>query len=256
MVVTLTGGERGDILNPAMDLPEVHGRIHEIRHRRDGQGRRDPRRRAPLAGVRRLRAARGRPAAAAARRMLRGGAARAADRGAGPADPRVPAARHDHVRRERRLSRTPTTSGATRCRWPRTRPRPTTCCSPTPASRGACPSCTTTTASCGSGCRLIQDEFAKHGKEGPFAQVAEHWDPDTRHLRQAGDHAHRVLRVLRPARRRSARARHPDRPRRETSSPRPSSGSSGCGPPRSSSWPGRGCPSTCPRPTCSRGSSR
>jgi mycothiol S-conjugate amidase len=31
MVVTVTGGERGDILNPAMDLPEVHGRIHEIR---------------------------------------------------------------------------------------------------------------------------------------------------------------------------------------------------------------------------------
>src|SRR6476659_10132887 len=31
MVMTLTGGERGDILNPAMDLPDVHGRIHEIR---------------------------------------------------------------------------------------------------------------------------------------------------------------------------------------------------------------------------------
>lgn len=31
MVVTLTGGERGDILNPAMDSPEVHGRIAEIR---------------------------------------------------------------------------------------------------------------------------------------------------------------------------------------------------------------------------------
>lgn len=31
MVVTLTGGERGDILNPAMDLPEVHGRIAEVR---------------------------------------------------------------------------------------------------------------------------------------------------------------------------------------------------------------------------------
>ncbi|RDH78141.1 mycothiol conjugate amidase Mca [Mycolicibacterium moriokaense] len=31
MVVTLTGGERGDILNPAMDLPEVHGRMPEIR---------------------------------------------------------------------------------------------------------------------------------------------------------------------------------------------------------------------------------
>jgi mycothiol S-conjugate amidase len=31
LVVTLTGGERGEILNPAMDLPEVHGRIAAIR---------------------------------------------------------------------------------------------------------------------------------------------------------------------------------------------------------------------------------
>ncbi|BBZ48283.1 mycothiol conjugate amidase Mca [Mycobacterium parmense] len=31
MVVTLTGGERGDILNPAMDLPDVRGHITEIR---------------------------------------------------------------------------------------------------------------------------------------------------------------------------------------------------------------------------------
>ena len=31
LVVTLTGGERGDILNPAMDLPEVRGHIAEIR---------------------------------------------------------------------------------------------------------------------------------------------------------------------------------------------------------------------------------
>src|SRR6476659_8949210 len=31
LVVTLTGGELGDILNPAMDLPEVHGRIAEVR---------------------------------------------------------------------------------------------------------------------------------------------------------------------------------------------------------------------------------
>ena len=31
LVVTLTGGERGDILNPAMDLPDVHGRLSEIR---------------------------------------------------------------------------------------------------------------------------------------------------------------------------------------------------------------------------------
>jgi len=31
MVVSLTGGERGDILNPAMDTPGVHQRIHEVR---------------------------------------------------------------------------------------------------------------------------------------------------------------------------------------------------------------------------------
>lgn len=31
MVVTLTGGERGDILNPAMDTPDVHQRIADIR---------------------------------------------------------------------------------------------------------------------------------------------------------------------------------------------------------------------------------
>lgn len=31
MVVTLTGGERGDILNPAMDLPEVRRRIADVR---------------------------------------------------------------------------------------------------------------------------------------------------------------------------------------------------------------------------------
>ena len=34
LVVTLTGGERGDILNPAMDLPDVHGRMAEIRRHR------------------------------------------------------------------------------------------------------------------------------------------------------------------------------------------------------------------------------
>ena len=31
LVVTLTGGERGDILNPAMDTPGVHERIHDVR---------------------------------------------------------------------------------------------------------------------------------------------------------------------------------------------------------------------------------
>ena len=40
LVVTLTGGERGDILNPAMDLPEVHGRIADVR--RPVRPRNDP----------------------------------------------------------------------------------------------------------------------------------------------------------------------------------------------------------------------
>ncbi|MGB6050540.1 MAG: PIG-L family deacetylase, partial [Rhodococcus sp. (in: high G+C Gram-positive bacteria)] len=31
LVVSLTGGERGDILNPAMDIPGVHERIQEVR---------------------------------------------------------------------------------------------------------------------------------------------------------------------------------------------------------------------------------
>jgi mycothiol S-conjugate amidase len=72
LVVTLTGGERGDILNPAMDLPEVHGRIADVR-RRDGQGRRDPRRRAPWLGYHDSPAP-GRSAAAAAGGLFRAGA--------------------------------------------------------------------------------------------------------------------------------------------------------------------------------------
>src|SRR3954454_21425404 len=31
VLVTCTGGEEGDILNPAMDSPEVRERLHEIR---------------------------------------------------------------------------------------------------------------------------------------------------------------------------------------------------------------------------------
>jgi mycothiol S-conjugate amidase len=32
VLVTATGGEAGDILNPAMDRPEIRERIHEVRH--------------------------------------------------------------------------------------------------------------------------------------------------------------------------------------------------------------------------------
>ena len=71
LVVTCTGGERGSVLNPKLDRPEVWANIAEIRRAEMDARPRDPRRPAGLARLRRLRAARGRPAAAAARGLLR-----------------------------------------------------------------------------------------------------------------------------------------------------------------------------------------
>ena len=68
MVATCTGGERGSILNPAMDRPDVLANIAEIRRQEMDRAREILGVRAGLARLRRLRAARGRPAAAAARR--------------------------------------------------------------------------------------------------------------------------------------------------------------------------------------------
>ena len=68
---------------------------------------------------------------------------------------------------------------ATRCRSPPTRPQPTTGSIPTRARRGRSRSCTTTTASCGKRMQLLQEEFAKHGQEGPFDKWLKHWDPET-----------------------------------------------------------------------------
>ena len=73
-VVTCTGGERGSILNPKMDRPDVLANIGRDPPRGDGPGPRDPRRPPGLARLRRLRLARGRPEAAAARGLLRAGA--------------------------------------------------------------------------------------------------------------------------------------------------------------------------------------
>ena len=76
LVVSCTGGERGDILNPALkDRPEIEENIHEIRRAEMAQAQRILGVQPPLAGLRRLRPARGRPAAAAARGLLRAGAA-------------------------------------------------------------------------------------------------------------------------------------------------------------------------------------
>ena len=103
MVVTLTGGERGDILNPAMDLPEVHGRIAEIR--RDEMAKA-----AEILGVEHHWLGfvdSGLPEGDPPPPLPEGCFAlvplEEPDRGAGARDPRVPAARDDHLRRERRL---------------------------------------------------------------------------------------------------------------------------------------------------------
>ena len=78
LVVTCTGGERGDVLNPALqDDPEILRNMPEVRRREMAKAPRDPRRPARVARLRRLRAARGRPAAAAAGGLLRAGADRA-----------------------------------------------------------------------------------------------------------------------------------------------------------------------------------
>ncbi len=104
MVVTLTGGERGDILNPAMDLPEVHGRMAEIRRDEmasaaeilgvEHHGSASSTRVCPRA-TRRLRCPRTAsgwcPLEEPAEALVR-------------VDPQVPSARDDHLRRERRLS--------------------------------------------------------------------------------------------------------------------------------------------------------
>src|ERR1700746_2198113 len=100
LVCTLTGGERGDILNPAMDRPETKA---DMAAGRDGPGQGDPRGGAALSRVHGLRAARGRPQAPAAGGLLRADAGGRGGRAAGPRDPGVPTARHAHLRREGRL---------------------------------------------------------------------------------------------------------------------------------------------------------
>ena len=115
---------------------------------RDGPGPADPRHRAGLARLRRLRAARGRSAAAAARRARFATLDVAeASLPADQADPVLPAARDDHVRRERRLSAPgPHHVPPDQRRAPTTRP-PTRTPIPSWARRGRCRSSTTSSAS-------------------------------------------------------------------------------------------------------------
>ena len=71
-VVTCTGGERGSILNPKMDRPDVLANMTEIRRQEMETAREILGVTPGLARVRRLRLARGRPQAAAARRAASG----------------------------------------------------------------------------------------------------------------------------------------------------------------------------------------
>ena len=245
MVVTLTGGERGDILNPAMDLPEVHGRIHEIRIDEMAKAAEILGVEHALAGLRRLRTARGRPAAAAARGLLRAGAAGRVHRAAGPGDPRVQAARADHLRRERRLSASrphPLPRGVDgRLRGGRRLPA----VSRTRASRGASRSCTTTTASCGSACscsRTSSPRTARWARSRSGSRTGIRSSTSS----PAGSPPASSARSTSPSATTPCARTPPRSTRRASSSPRPWSGSSGCGRPRSTSWRAPGFPSTLP----------
>ena len=82
LVVTCTGGERGDVLNPALQHdPEILRDMPEVRRREMAKAPEILGVQHTLARLRRLRAAGGRPAAAAARGLLRAGAARGDHRG-------------------------------------------------------------------------------------------------------------------------------------------------------------------------------
>ena len=195
LVVTLTGGERGDILNPAMDLPEVHGRMAEIR--RDEMAKA-----AEILGVEHTWLGfvdsglpEGDPPAAAARRMFPGWCPRATHRSAGTGDPRVQTARRLTTRTA--ATRIPITSAATRCRSRPTK-RPAT--QQVPRRRRAVerPSCTTTTASCGNACSCCRTSSPSTAR-GPVREVAQALGPRTRRVRRPGDHPRRMLRVLRAA---------------------------------------------------------
>src|SRR5579884_3147666 len=139
LVVTLTGGERGDILNPAMDLPEVHGRMAEIRRAEMAKA-------AEILGV---------------EHSWLG----FVDSGLPKGDPPPPlpedcfalvpleVATEALVRVVREFRPHVTTTYAViTFRLLHTKRPATIAVSRTPASRGRCPSCITTTASCASAC--------------------------------------------------------------------------------------------------------
>ena len=213
LVVTLTGGERGDILNPAMDLPEVHDRMAEIRRDEmakaaeilgvehtwlgfvdSGLPEGDPPPPLPEGCFALVPLEESVEALVRVIREFRPHVMTTYDENGGYPHP-------DHIRCHQ-VSVAAFEAAADYRRFP-----------------DAGEPWTVSKLYYNHGflrarMQLLQDEFAKHGQEGPFEKWLKHWDPELDPFESPGDDARRVLGVFRPARRRLARARHPDRPER------------------------------------------
>lgn len=213
LVVTLTGGERGEILNPAMDLPDVHGRIAEIR-------RDEMTKAAEILGVEhtwlgfvdsglpkgdlppplpddcfaRVPLEVSTEALVRVVREFRPHVMTTYDENGGYPHP-------DHIRCHQ-VSVAAYEAAGDFCRFP-----------------DAGEPWTVSKLYYVHGflrerMQMLQDEFARHGQRGPFEQWLAYWDPDHDFLTSRVTTRGRVLEILQPTRRCVARACHPDRPER------------------------------------------
>ena len=210
VLVTATGGEEGEILNPALDTAEVRADIGAIRRRElDGRSRRDR--------LRRGRAARlpglgdGRHAGERRSALLRPGAARRGGRSARRRDPPgPPAGDRDLSRRAEPATGTPTTSGCTRSPSSRSTPPVT----PRPSRSPARPtSPRSSTSRCGRSSRRCarHEKFLELGIDSPYAEWFEDGWPNR--VSEVAPTARIDVREYYDARRgRPARPRDPDRP--------------------------------------------
>lgn len=254
LVVTLTGGERGEILNPAMDLPDVHGRIAEIR-------RDEMTKAAEILGVEhtwlgfvdsglpkgdlppplpddcfaRVPLEVSTEALVRVVREFRPHVMTTYDENGGYPHP-------DHIRCHQ-VSVAAYEAAGDFCRFP-----------------DAGEPWTVSKLYYVHGflrerMQMLQDEFARHGQRGPFEQWLAYWDPDHDFLTSRVTTRVECSKYF--SQRDDAFARMPPRSTRTpNSSPPRLPGRSGCGRPRNSSWLARVSPRAHRRPNCSPGSSR